>query len=151
VYNPKTKVVDRYSSVVFDENRKGGELLDSSRNQEQLRLEEEDTIVVQTRASEPYEDSDEDTIVVQLYSPQEEVRNELPDPPQRIEGAGEATANRQSRSGRQIRLPERYQVRQVTTEIATPITYEEAVSGPQKKQWETAISDELRSLAVNNV
>ena len=41
VYNPKTKVVDRYSSVVFNKNRKGGELLDSSRNQEQLRLKEE--------------------------------------------------------------------------------------------------------------
>jgi reverse transcriptase-like protein len=29
--------------------------------------------------------------------------------------------------------------------------YEDAVSGPQKKQWEAAISDELRSLAENNV
>jgi hypothetical protein len=78
VYNLKIKVVDRYSSVVFNKNRKGGELLDSSRNQEQLRLEEEtptrteeptrddyeDTIVVQVRESEPQEDSDEDTIVV---------------------------------------------------------------------------------------
>jgi hypothetical protein len=34
VYNPKTKVMDRYSSVVFNKNRKGGELLDSSCNQE---------------------------------------------------------------------------------------------------------------------
>jgi hypothetical protein len=71
--------VDRFSTVVFNKNRKGGELLDSSGNQEQLRLEEEtptqaeepsrndndeDTIVVQTRLSEPHEDSDEDTIVV---------------------------------------------------------------------------------------
>jgi hypothetical protein len=68
-----------------------------------------------------------------------------------MDSAGEAIVERQSRSGRQIRLPERYQVRQVTTEIATPTPYEEAVSGPQKKQWETAINDELRSLAVNNV
>jgi hypothetical protein len=35
--------------VVFDENRKGGELLDSSRNQDQLTLEDDgDTTVVMT-------------------------------------------------------------------------------------------------------
>jgi hypothetical protein len=54
VYNLKTKAVDQYSTVVFDENRKGGELLDSSQNHEQLRLEEEPS----------RNNNDEDTIVV---------------------------------------------------------------------------------------
>lgn len=156
VYNPETKTVERYSTVRFDETRKGGTLLDPLRNQDQLTLEEE-TAAVQVRSPDPQED-DEDTIVVQPYR-QEQSRSESPDPLQRNTsisqpGAGksdETHNERQSRSGRQIRLPERYQVRQVTTEIVTPSTYEEAVSGPQQKQWETAINDELRSLALNNV
>jgi hypothetical protein len=158
IYNPEIKVVERYSSVAFNENRKGGELLDSARNRDQLRLEEvnEDTIVVQARSPDPQED-DEDVIEVQPYEPERE--SESPDPPQRNTrisqpGAGnsdETYNERQSRSGRQIRLPGRYQVRQVIADITTPETYEEAVSGPQKKQWETAINDELQSLAINNV
>ena len=53
--------MDRYSSVVFNKNRKGGELLDSSRNQEQLRLEEETP--TQTEGP-PRNNNDEDIIVV---------------------------------------------------------------------------------------
>ena len=170
MYNLKTKIVDRYSTVAFDETRKGGTLLDPSRNQDALRLEEEvsaqaerssqegdgDTIVVQpstvrSRSPEPQEDSDEDTIVVRPYGPQ---RNSGRQPAEleRIESAGETTTERQSRSGRPIRMPARYEARQtVTSEVVTPTSYEDAVSGPQKKQWEAAINDELRSLILNNV
>ena len=80
--------------MVFDENRKGGDLLDSSSNQEQLRLKEEDTIVVQTRAPEPYKDSDEDTIVVQLYRPHGGSGSQSPDPPQRSAGISQPGAGK---------------------------------------------------------
>jgi hypothetical protein len=54
--------MDQYSIVVFNKNRKGGELLDSSRNQEQLRLKEE----TPTQTEEPSRNNnDEDTIVIQ--------------------------------------------------------------------------------------
>jgi hypothetical protein len=156
VYNPETGMVGRYTTVSFDEMRKGGTLLDPLRNQDQLRLEE-DTTTVQGRPPNPQED-DEDTIVVEPYR-QLQDRSVSPDPLQddtsiSQPGAGKSdgvNTERQSRSGRQIRLPGRYQVRQVTTEIVTPSTYEEAVSGPQQKQWEAAINDELRSFALNNV
>ncbi len=48
-------------------------------------------------------------------------------------------------------MPQRYQAQQVDTEIRTPDTYNEATSGPQKRQWEAAILDELQALASNNV
>lgn len=54
-------------------------------------------------------------------------------------------------------MPQRYQAQQVRTEIktvaevVTPETYDEATSGTQKRQWEAAISDELRALASNDV
>jgi hypothetical protein len=41
IYNPKTKVTERYSSVVFDETRKGGTLLDPAQNQAPFGLTEE--------------------------------------------------------------------------------------------------------------
>ena len=60
-----------------------------------------------------------------------------------------------SRSGRAIRLPQRYQANQATCgygeEIVTPTCHEQAITGPQKKQWETAINNKLQSLAANNV
>ena len=31
-------------------------------------------------------------------------------------------------------------------ELATPTSYDEAIAGPQKRQWEVAIADELRSM-----
>ena len=36
-------------------------------------------------------------------------------------------------------------------EISTPASYEEAMSGPQREQWEAAINDELRSIVLNAV
>jgi hypothetical protein len=48
-------------------------------------------------------------------------------------------------------MPERYRAQRATTDIATPTTYDEAIAGPQKRQWEVAIADELRSMAINNV
>jgi len=48
-------------------------------------------------------------------------------------------------------LPQFTWYQRATAEVATLTTYNEAVSGPQKKQWETAIAEELRSLALNNV
>ena len=166
VYNPETQTVERYSTVKFDEKRKGGELLDSSHNQGQLMLEE-DTSATRSEIPKPWEEDNGDTIVVQPrtpQSPEEEDNDDEEDTitvqgdsgsqspqPERMEDAGEAAAGRQSRSGRNIRLPGRYQARQVTTEIVTPATYEEAITSPQKKQWEAAINEELQSLAAHNV
>jgi hypothetical protein len=158
VYNPQTKAVERYSTVNFNETRKGGTLLDPSQNQDALGLFEEDdgdTIIVQpitvrSRSPEPQEDSDEDTIIVEPRNlPQQGGSGS--EAPQLVEDTGEPTPQRQSRSGRNIRTPARYEAQRATTEIVTPTLYEDAVSGPQKKQWEAAISNELRSLAENNV
>jgi hypothetical protein len=114
----------------FNKTRKGETLLNPSQNQDTLRLKEDngDTIVVRSRSLEPQEDSDEDTIVVQSYRPRADSGSQSAEP-ERIKSAGEATTEQQSRSGRQIRLPERYQVRQVTTDIATLTLYEDAVLG----------------------
>ena len=51
--------MERYSSVVFNENRKGGTLLNLSQNQEILRLKE-----TPIRTEETIQDNDKDTIVV---------------------------------------------------------------------------------------
>lgn len=62
-------------------------------------------------------EEDEDTIVVQMPNVQaqppklqEDSGSESPEP-ERIEPTGEATTEHQSRSGRSIKLPKRYQAR----------------------------------------
>ena len=149
IYDPKTKGIERYSTVRFDEKTSGGTLLDTDTNDQRMTLlqpmeeEEEasnsdlpegDTIVVQTQASTSEGNSGSQILERECLEP-----------------TGEAISERQSRSGRPIRLPERYQARQVTAETGTPTTYEEAVTGPQKTQWEAAINEELRALATNHV
>ena len=72
--------------------------------------------------------------MVRLYRPR---RNSGRQPAEleRIESAGETTTERQSRSGRPIRILARYEARQaITSEVVIPTLYEDAVSGPQKKQ-----------------
>ena len=155
VYNPETKAVERYSTVRFDETRKGGSLLGPLRSETQLRLEGEE-LETATPVGTTQEDDMGDTIVVQVQSPEIPEVTGSPDPePERVRDAVEPPVERQSRSGRAIRLPQRYQTQQVTyetgVELATPASYEEAVTGPQKKQWEAAINEELQSLTTNNV
>jgi hypothetical protein len=44
-----------------------------------------------------------------------------------------------------------YQTQQTDSEIVTPTSYEEAISGPQREQWMAAIKDEMRSHGWNVV
>jgi transposase InsO family protein len=169
VYDPETKKVERYSTVRFDETRQGGTLIDSHDRQEQLRLGSEgeeddlrdpkpdieigDTIVVRARTPPQGVVQEQEVPQAQGLPQAQEQQPEVPQErqPERTENAGETPAERMSRSGRAIRAPDRYEAQQCRVEIATPTSYEEAISGPQKKQWEAAISDELQSLAINNV
>lgn len=48
-----------------------------------------------------------------------------------------------------LKLPKRYEVN--IAELGTPISYEDAVSSPDHKQWEKAIQEELEALEKNNV
>ena len=111
--------------------------------QEQVNtLPKGDTIVVRRRTPEPQGEVDDRDQILSL-SP-EPLQEPSPD-------ASEAPIERQSRSGRPLRLPQKFQAQQAVTDTATPTTYNEATSGPQKRQWETAIAEELTSLASNNV
>jgi transposase InsO family protein len=167
VYNPETGVVGRYSTVRFDEKRKGGTLLaptestppwtevgDTQHTQDQdSTLPDGDTIVVRAPSPGPREDRGRRT---PSPSPPQSRAPSPPAPPERPQDAGEANAGRPRRIG--IRLPERYREEQAQQaiakydqEISTPTSYDEAISGPQKRQWETAINEELQSLASNDV
>jgi len=88
---------------------------------------------------EPHDDASQDDDASQEDVAQEDPLRDTP------------VAERRTRSGRNIRMPERYRAQRATTDIATPTTYDEAIAGPQKRQWEIAIADELRSMAINNV
>jgi hypothetical protein len=158
VYNPETGIVERYSIVRFDENRKGGTLIitgGSDQDKVTLKAAEEeqtiqdnplpegDTIVVRGRTPEFQGDSGSETTLLSRPPSQP--------PSERPRDASEAPTERQTRSGRTIRIPGRYQAQQVTAEIATPTTYDEAITGPQKRQWEAAIAEELSSLVSNDV
>jgi hypothetical protein len=197
VYNPENGTTKRYSTVRFDENKKGGTLLatsgnippwietEGSQNQDiqqwDSTLPDGDTIVVRAPSPGPMEDSslpDSDTIVVRAPppGPREDHRrrspsqSRSPSPPgppgparpsaplERVQEDGNAPDERRTRSGRNVRPPARppgdetYQViSENSLEIMTPASYDEAVSGPQKRQWETAINEELRAIASNNV
>ena len=148
VYDPKTKMVGRCSTVHFDEETSGGTLLGVDTSDQGIALlqtvEEElshsglpegDTIVVQTQTPEPQEDGG----------------NQISESEQ-LQVTGETTAERQNRSGRTVRLPQRYQAQRVENghDIATTQCYEEAVNGPQSRRWERAISEELQALATNH-
>jgi hypothetical protein len=99
-------------------------------------LPDDDIIVVRARTSESQDEDLTET-----------------EPAKTLRDAGESVTERQSRSERAIRLPQRYQAQQVITdfEIVTLTIYDEAMSGSQKKQWEIAIAEELGSLAFNDV
>ncbi|HEY5813547.1 MAG TPA: reverse transcriptase domain-containing protein [Terrimicrobiaceae bacterium] len=157
VYNPETKTVERHSTVRFDEMRKGGNLITSPRDLTPLRIEGEELEAETLRRylQEEGEGDIGDTITVRARTPpHENTENQVPEP-ERVRDAVESATEHQSRSGRAIRLPQRYQAQRVTCEtgieITTPTSYDEAVTGPQKKQWEAAIDEELRSLASNHV
>jgi hypothetical protein len=161
-------VVGRYSTVRFDEKRKDGTLLapaenpplwtkveDTQDTQDQdSTLPDGDTIVVRAPSPEPREDRGGRTpspLPPQSRSPSP------PAPPERMQDAGEAPGRR-TRSGRNVRPPQKcegYQTQQdasrIDQEIATPTSYDEAIPGPQKRQWETAINEELQPPASNDV
>jgi hypothetical protein len=192
VYDPEDGTIERYSTVRFDEERKGGILLDPSGNippwlgagdtQGQgwdSSLPDGDTIVVrapspgprinsgrqspspprspssltpperiqdagETQDQEPNQESDQE--------PDQESDQE-PEPAQGRRDAGEVDAGRPRRIG--IRLPKRYRNEQAMAthgqEISIPMSYEEAISGPQKEQWIAAINEEKQSLGLNAV
>jgi hypothetical protein len=148
VYNPTRKTVERYSTVYFEEMRKGGTLADSQEGPNDFRIEGEEI-----ETEDPEQNEIGDTIIVQARTPPQLEPPEAQ--PERMEDASEEPAQRLSRSGRAVRLPQRYQANQATCEygeeIVTPTSHEQATTGPQKKQWEAAISDELQSLAANDV
>jgi hypothetical protein len=182
VYNPETGAVGRYSTVRFDEERKGGTLLAPAENRP-LWTEVRDAHDTQDTQDQDSTLPDGDTIVVRAPSPGPREdrggRTPSPSPPQsrassppaspehmqdageappaplrRPRDADEANAGRPRRIG--VRLPERYrepQARQaiVSQEISTPTSYDEAISGPQKRQWEAAINEEIQSLLSNIV
>jgi hypothetical protein len=151
VYDPKKKTVERYSTVRFDEKQKGGTLIDSHEGPKDLRIEGEEVEI-----EDPEPNDIGDTIIVQSRNPpQPEAPPQSEAQPERMRDASEEPAQPLSRSGRAVRLPQRYQANQAICEsgeeIVTPTSYEQATAGPQKKQWEAAINDELQSLAVNDV
>jgi hypothetical protein len=164
VYDPEVGTVGRYPTVRFDEKRKGGTLLAPAENtppwtevegtqdtqDQDSTLPDGDTIVVRAPSPEPREDSGRRT---PSPSPPQSRSPSPPASPGRPQDTGETNAERPRRIG--IRRPERYreQAQQATTsqEISTPTSYDEAISGPQKRQWEAAINEELRSIASNIV
>ena len=110
IYNLETRIIERFSTVRFDEIRKGGTLF-TQQQDSLLRLEQEEL---------PQDDDIGDTIVVrtQTPEPQGDSGSQTPEPEsEHLESAGEAPAGRQSRSGRAIRLPERYQAQRVVTSV----------------------------------
>jgi hypothetical protein len=101
---------------------------------------------------EPVEEEIGDTIVIIPRTQQQQSQEEIFIPvPQEIESGDEhrepgprpepqphpqpQVATRQSRSGRQIRVPERYQAQlAVNDDINTPETYRETLTGRQRSQ-----------------
>jgi Reverse transcriptase (RNA-dependent DNA polymerase) len=161
VYDPTARQVQRYSTVRFDESTAGGMLLTTTDGNRVAALEEEIRVdlIQPTMPGRQALQEIGDTIEVRGRTPTtqgEEPAKGMRDASEStgdLRDADEAAVERQSRSRRAIRLPQRYQAQRATTdpEIATPITYDEAVSGPQNKQWEAAITEELKSLASNGV
>jgi hypothetical protein len=131
VYDPETGVVGRYSTVRFDEERKGGTLLAPSGNippwtevvdaqgqntQGQdgqswdSTLPDGDTIVVRAPSPEPRVDRGRQT---PSPSPPQSRSPSPPAPPESMQDAGETPGGRQTRSGRNVRSPQRYQGYQI--------------------------------------
>jgi hypothetical protein len=162
VYNPEDGTIERYSTVRFDDERKGGTLLDPSGNLPPW-TEAGDT---QDRDAHDWDSTlpEGDTIVVRAPPPEPQVdrrrqtpsrsrsQSRSPSPPaplERMRDAGETPARGQSRSWG------RYQTQQTISrtdsEIVTPTSYEEAMSGPQREQWGAAIKNEMQSHGLNVV
>ena len=166
VYNPENGTIERYSTVRFDEERKAGTLLDPSGNippwteagdtQGQdtqgwdSTLPDGNTIMVRAPSPEPLVDRGEQTPPPSRAQSRAQSRSPSPPaPPERMRDAGETPARGQTRSGR------RYQTQQTISrtdsEIVTPTSYEEAMSGPQREQWKAAIKDEMQAHGLNVV
>ena len=161
VYDPVKNVVGRYSTVRFDETTMGGviysqdqgsidELAITIRSQDIEDYRISQNVANGREGSHQSDMSISDTIIVggQRGQAQDQAAAQPEEP---LQGAGETHTEHQDRRGRTIRLPERYRASQVSQDVATPVNYDDAISGPQKKQWETAINNELQSLASNDV
>lgn len=149
VHNPQTKTVKRYSWVRFDENN--GEIPQPVETPIPQPVEElGDTIVVIPRQQQqsqeiPMPDEHREP------EPQPELQPEIRPEPQPEPQLQPEAAPRQSRVGRQLRAPDRYEAQLAVRDINTPETYREALAGPQRSQWEQACESELASMATNNV
>lgn len=81
---------------------------------------------------------------------QEQIRDEV-EPTQEAQknypGSGEGC--NETRSGRKIKIPEKMKDYILDLEDESFLTYDEAISGPDKNRWKEAIQDEIESLNEN--
>jgi hypothetical protein len=165
VLDPKTMAVKLYSSITFDENQKGGQLLP----QEQRRTP---TPPAATATSEC--DDDDDMLSNIDVGPREVLGDtdrgtEQPtaeaysdtesQPTEEEQGTDGDDSALDSRPTRSHRLPQRYRdtaaiARRVDCENAiettAPRTFAEATQGKQARHWKTAIQEHLQSLEANH-
>jgi hypothetical protein len=109
IYHLEKGTVERYSTVRFDENRKGGTLITSPQDLSQLRIEGEELEAEDRVRSQEKDISD--TIIVKPRTPEVRQKSESNDSEPESEhlgDAGESTVGRQRRSKRATRLPQRY-------------------------------------------
>jgi hypothetical protein len=149
IYNPRTKAIKLASSVRFDERKRGGDIFypTSTTPTEVVPIE----TVPTTMDGFDFDLDDEDDREGESLTENTNEDDTIEVAPQRTTtNEDEATTSR--RSERVRRVPEKYRtiVRKVdyspTTNIPTPLTYNEAVTSKQKREWKQAIDSEVNSL-----
>ena len=165
IYNPITKSIRLYTSVRFDENSKGGSLLQG----------EKDIYAVTSEAPEAVFDLDDKDISIRndrtndINDRSNDIDDENDDagsnidvrPRQdnRIEAEPLEERPTTTRSGRVTRLPARYDNTRLAlstryddsvNKLPTPTTYTEAISSINRREWLIAIKEQLDSLIANN-
>jgi transposase InsO family protein len=134
VWNPLTRRVTRVKDVVIDECNQTGQKAQEAGLQA-LREGMQDQVVLEMdeTAPEPLEQPEKAGHITQ---PAEE----------------SAMLTEPRRSGRPTRLPQRYALSAVTTayDICEPVTYAQAVQGPDQAAWKEAMDEEVRSLRQND-
>lgn len=151
IWNPTTNAVRLYSSVRFDESAKGG-LLGTAIESYKLGERTQDSVFDPEEDDEPTEAKDPVERPTENRQ-EEELLDEGEDEDSIIVGPGPLRRNQ-----RQRRPPSRFREEELLalkvdyrphTEVMTPRTYEEAINGPNAREWKEAIKDHLNSLAVN--
>lgn len=99
-------------------------------NQEINRVNEKDQPI---ELLEEHSSDEENTVLGEGLENQKQDRNE----------------NIRTRSGRQVKLPNKFQDYNMSGEFAM-LTYEEALNGLEKEQWKLAIDEEKKSLKEND-